>query len=136
MVRTDLFLVSPQHSFPPGALRNCRSLQGPTWTKVGLKLINYALSWKSHELEGTVFVNSAGDLSTIGIRNSLISRLSPPLVPLVEINATVDELLKLYPDILALGSPYNTGNETFGFPSGFKRSAAIGWLSVSNYISI
>ncbi|KAJ7870445.1 esterase 1 [Mycena leptocephala] len=37
-------------------------------------------------------------------------------------------LLQLYPDIPALGSPYNTGNNTFGLSSQFKRTAALGTL--------
>jgi hypothetical protein len=35
-----------------------------------------------------------------------------------------NKLLKLYPDIPALGSPYNTGNETFGLSPQFKRIAS------------
>ncbi|KAI0754455.1 extracellular triacylglycerol lipase precursor [Daedaleopsis nitida] len=34
-------------------------------------------------------------------------------------------LLELYPDNPALGCPFGTGNETFGFSSQYKRSAAI-----------
>ncbi|KAI0742346.1 esterase 1 [Daedaleopsis nitida] len=34
-------------------------------------------------------------------------------------------LLQLYPDIAALGSPFNTGNETFGLSSQYKRAAAM-----------
>ncbi|KAF5325380.1 hypothetical protein D9619_009952 [Psilocybe cf. subviscida] len=75
--------------------------------------------------EGTVFVNPESDLSENAIRNTLITRYSPPLVSSAALNATVNQLLKLYPDVLALGSPYNTGNETFGLPAGFKRESAI-----------
>ncbi|KAI3602599.1 extracellular triacylglycerol lipase precursor [Moniliophthora roreri] len=38
---------------------------------------------------------------------------------------TADQLLQLYPDVPALGSPFDTGNETFGLNSQYKRSAAI-----------
>ncbi|KAK7040281.1 hypothetical protein VNI00_009748 [Paramarasmius palmivorus] len=41
------------------------------------------------------------------------------------LQAAANQLLELYPDVPALGSPYNTGNETFGLGSQFKRSAAI-----------
>lgn len=34
-------------------------------------------------------------------------------------------MLKLYPDVAALGSPFGTGNETFGLSSQFKRASAI-----------
>ncbi|KAK0460641.1 triacylglycerol lipase 3 [Desarmillaria tabescens] len=37
----------------------------------------------------------------------------------------LDQLLELYPDDPSLGSPYNTGNQTFGLPSGWKRVASI-----------
>ncbi|OBZ76208.1 Lipase 2 [Grifola frondosa] len=38
---------------------------------------------------------------------------------------TVDALLALYPNDPALGSPYNTGKETFGQGSHFKRGASM-----------
>ena len=34
-------------------------------------------------------------------------------------------ILELYPDVPALGSPFGTGNETFGLNSEFKRASAI-----------
>jgi hypothetical protein len=37
-----------------------------------------------------------------------------------------DKLLQLYPDDPSKGSPYNTGNQTFGVLPGYKRYAAIG----------
>ncbi|KAJ8523252.1 hypothetical protein ONZ45_g313 [Pleurotus djamor] len=37
----------------------------------------------------------------------------------------VEQLLDLYPDIPALGSPYGTGNETFGLSSQYKRMASL-----------
>jgi len=37
----------------------------------------------------------------------------------------VQELLRLYPDIPALGSPYNTGNNTFGLGVFYKQWASI-----------
>ena len=37
----------------------------------------------------------------------------------------VARLLELYPDVPALGSPYGTGNETFGLSSQYKRASAI-----------
>ncbi|KAH6896272.1 triacylglycerol lipase 3 [Coprinopsis sp. MPI-PUGE-AT-0042] len=39
-----------------------------------------------------------------------------------------DGILKLYPDVPALGSPYRTGNELFGLRSIYKRTSAIGAL--------
>ncbi|KAJ8688981.1 hypothetical protein PTI98_013051 [Pleurotus ostreatus] len=43
----------------------------------------------------------------------------------VALDKVLDTLMSLYPDIPALGSPYNTGNETFGLSSQFKRMAAL-----------
>ncbi|KAK0447148.1 extracellular triacylglycerol lipase precursor [Armillaria borealis] len=37
----------------------------------------------------------------------------------------LDGLLELYPDDPSLGSPYGTGNETFGLPVGWKRVASM-----------
>lgn len=37
----------------------------------------------------------------------------------------VATILQLYPDVPALGSPYGTGNETFGLSSQYKRVAAV-----------
>ena len=37
----------------------------------------------------------------------------------------VARLLELYPDVPALGSPYGTGNETFGLSGEYKRLAAL-----------
>lgn len=58
----------------------------------------------------------------------LITNFSPPAVPSVSEtqleNATM-RLLELYPDVPALGSPFNTGNDTFGLSSGYKRVAAL-----------
>lgn len=46
----------------------------------------------------------------------------PPPAPFA---AAVSEILSLYPDDPALGSPYGTGNATFGLSTEYKRLAAI-----------
>jgi len=75
--------------------------------------------------EGTIFIPQI-PLSTSAIRADLIANFTPSAVgrgtPLLD--STVDQLLQLYPDDPALGSPFNTGDNDFGVP-GFKRSAAI-----------
>ncbi|KAF4608114.1 hypothetical protein EYR40_000458 [Pleurotus pulmonarius] len=59
------------------------------------------------------------------IRQSLIANFTPsPFGPTV-LAKDVETILKLYPDIPALGSPFGTGNETFGLSSQYKRTAAI-----------
>ena len=37
----------------------------------------------------------------------------------------VDRVLQLYPDVSALGSPFGTGNETFGLSPAFKQASAL-----------
>ncbi|KAF7365800.1 Carboxylic ester hydrolase [Mycena venus] len=79
--------------------------------------------------EGTLFVPQVPmqSYSSDMIKAALTQLYSPP-VPSVtddELSDKIDELLMLYPDDPALGSPYNTGNETFGLPSGWKRSTSI-----------
>ncbi len=54
----------------------------------------------------------------------LVANFSPPGLP----EQVVDRLFELYPDDPALGSPYNTGNETFGLANSFKRMASLSQL--------
>ncbi|KAJ7908960.1 extracellular triacylglycerol lipase precursor [Mycena leptocephala] len=75
--------------------------------------------------EGTLLtpqtINSTADIT------ELLVNLSSPSVSLRRLKQSALKLLQLYPDIPALvGSPFNTGNETFGLSSQFKRGAAIG----------
>ncbi|KAG5721145.1 Lipase 2, partial [Termitomyces sp. T112] len=74
--------------------------------------------------EGTLFTSPTIN-SEQQVRNSIIANFSPPIVSVRELNDTSNMLLKLYPDIPALGSPFNTGNQTFGLSSVFKQAAAI-----------
>ncbi|KAJ7450829.1 extracellular triacylglycerol lipase precursor [Mycena latifolia] len=74
--------------------------------------------------EGTLFVDPTVN-STDEIFESLVAMSSPSISPTALENA-VSELLQLDPDIPALGSPFNTGNNTFGLSTQFKRAAAIG----------
>ena len=73
---------------------------------------------------GTVFT-SRSLLTTADINASIIANYSPPLVTPADLQDAANTLLELYPDIPALGSPFNTGNETFGLLTGYKRAAAI-----------
>ncbi|KAJ7719236.1 esterase 1 [Mycena maculata] len=74
--------------------------------------------------EGTGFVPPFTN-STEMIKDSLFSNFSASEATSPALEAAVDQILALYPDIPALGCPYNTGNETFGLDSQFKRFAAI-----------
>lgn len=91
----------------------------------GTNVIQSSQDWTHVEYIGTLFVDPQSDLSRDAIRDTLITIYGPPAIPVAAINATVNKLLQLYPGIPALGSPYSTGNKTFGFPSGFKREASI-----------
>ncbi|KAJ7807735.1 triacylglycerol lipase 3 [Mycena leptocephala] len=61
------------------------------------------------------------------IKSTITKLYSPPLagVSTTELSESIDELLTLYPDDPALGSPYNTGNETFGLDGSWKRATSI-----------
>ena len=45
------------------------------------------------------------------------------------LKVAVDNLMSLYPDNPSAGSPFGTGNETFGTGPGYKRGAAISMAS-------
>lgn len=63
--------------------------------------------------------------STEMLRETLIANYTPALMGERALNESVERLLELYPDVPALGSPFRTGNETFGLSSHFKRGCAI-----------
>ncbi|KAJ7206506.1 triacylglycerol lipase, partial [Mycena pura] len=73
--------------------------------------------------EGTFFVPPTID-STEEVDEQLTALFVPSVSPTI-LDASLDTLLNLYPDVPALGSPFNTGNETFGLSSQFKRASAI-----------
>jgi len=74
--------------------------------------------------EGTYFVDPLIN-STAEVKSRLLANYSSSAVPETALEVAVDRLLGLYPDIPALGSPYDTGNQTFGFSSQFKRLSSI-----------
>ncbi|KAL1742655.1 Alpha/Beta hydrolase protein [Schizophyllum fasciatum] len=80
----------------------------------------------THLDDGTQFAPAAIKNETL-VRLLLKTLLSPPVDGHTdaELQATIDQILDLYPDDPALGSPYNTGNETFGLSSQYKRVASI-----------
>lgn len=61
------------------------------------------------------------------IREWIITNHSTTQSPseIAALGEAADRLLELYPDDPALASPFNTGNETFGLSSQFKRLAAM-----------
>ncbi|KAJ7742578.1 esterase 1 [Mycena metata] len=56
--------------------------------------------------------------------DGLIALFSPTASPTAELEQSIQTLLQLYLDIPALGSPFDTGNNTFGLNSQYKRAAA------------
>ncbi|KIJ33952.1 hypothetical protein M422DRAFT_264091 [Sphaerobolus stellatus SS14] len=75
--------------------------------------------------EGTLFTNLAvNDVNVL--RQSIMANFSPPTVSTQSLSDAADDLLRLYPagDPTG-GSPFNTGNETFGLSPVFKTAAAI-----------
>ncbi|KAG6809174.1 hypothetical protein H0H92_001307 [Tricholoma furcatifolium] len=74
--------------------------------------------------EGTLFTPRT--LTTEDqVRAQIITNFTPPIVSTQTLDNVVDELFILYPNIPALGSPYNTGNETFGLNPVYKQTAAL-----------
>ncbi|EAU89173.2 lipase I [Coprinopsis cinerea okayama7 len=72
--------------------------------------------------EGTLFATSDGNAD---LEAGIVASVSPPLVDSTQFEQAIDGLMEQYPDVPALGSPYNTGDELFGFPSVYKRHSAI-----------
>ncbi|KAJ7023451.1 extracellular triacylglycerol lipase precursor [Mycena alexandri] len=73
--------------------------------------------------EGTVFTPPAIN-STEEIIDGLVALFNPTASPTTELEQSIQTLLQLYPDIPALGSPFDTSNNTFGLNSQYKRAAA------------
>lgn len=71
--------------------------------------------------EGTLFCPTALNYTNDLLKEIVGANFSPPTVP----SNILDELLALYPDDPSAGSPYNTGNETFGLSPLFKKCAAL-----------
>ncbi|KAI5122705.1 hypothetical protein M0805_009758 [Coniferiporia weirii] len=74
--------------------------------------------------EGTPFTPPTFN-SSEQIREWLFLNSTPSAVSTQVLNDNIDTVLELYPDVPALGSPFGTGNETFGLSSEFKRMSAI-----------
>ncbi|EJF60967.1 esterase 1 [Dichomitus squalens LYAD-421 SS1] len=76
--------------------------------------------------DATIFVPAAASTDQDAI-NFFISYADPSDAgpPPPALTSAIDTLLELYPNDPALGSPFGTGNETFGLGSEYKRVAAI-----------
>ncbi|CAE6467301.1 unnamed protein product [Rhizoctonia solani] len=74
--------------------------------------------------EGTVFINQTTPQTTKNVTDWLLYQ-APGLYFGYNNLTAVTELLKYYPSDPAAGSPYGTGNETFGLAAQFKRLTSL-----------
>ncbi|KAI5122704.1 hypothetical protein M0805_009757 [Coniferiporia weirii] len=74
--------------------------------------------------EGTLFTPSTFS-SSEQLREWLFLNTTPSTISTVTLDEDIDTILELYPDVPALGSPFGTGNETFGLNSEYKRASAV-----------
>jgi hypothetical protein len=75
---------------------------------------------------GTLFVAaSVGTTSVDQIVSQISTSFTPCPVGSSALSDATSALLDLYPDDPALGCPFNTGTDTFGFSSEYKRAAAL-----------
>ncbi|PPQ91811.1 hypothetical protein CVT25_000260 [Psilocybe cyanescens] len=74
--------------------------------------------------EGTFFIDQHVN-SSEQISKQIIDLCTPALLGAKSLTAATQQILRLYPDVPALGSPFGTGNNTFGLSSQYKRGAAI-----------
>jgi acetylcholinesterase len=73
--------------------------------------------------EATLFLPR--DFQTEDITNWLNANYTPSPFGPGALRAGIDRVLSLYPDDPSAGSPFGTGNQTFGTGPGFKRGSAI-----------
>ncbi|KAH9077320.1 esterase 1 [Lactarius deliciosus] len=73
--------------------------------------------------EATIFLQR--DFQTEDITTWLNANFTPSPIGPDALRTGLDKLLSLYPDDPSAGSPFGTGNQTFGTGPGFKRGSAI-----------
>lgn len=74
--------------------------------------------------EGTLIIPQSID-SEAEIQGAIMALATPLIVSSQKSDEVIANALALYPDVPALGSPFGTGNKTFGLSSQYKRMAAI-----------
>ena len=77
----------------------------------------------THASSGTLFTSP--DFQTEDIPIWLNVNATPSPVGPDALKAGMDKVMSLYPADPSAGSPFDTGSETFGTGSGYKREAAI-----------
>ena len=83
----------------------------------------YFDSSKAHISTGTLFVPLDIQIEDISI--SMNANATPSPLGADVLRTAVDKVISLYPDDPSAGSPFGTGNQTFGTSPAFKRAAAI-----------
>jgi hypothetical protein len=76
-----------------------------------------------HTSTGTIFIPR--DFQTDDISIWLNANATPSLLGPDALRAGLDQVMSLYPDDPSAGSPFGTGNQTFGTGPGYKRAAAL-----------
>ncbi|KAJ7240728.1 hypothetical protein C8J57DRAFT_1232409 [Mycena rebaudengoi] len=76
------------------------------------------------DIPGTTFTSLSTN-SLQMVKASIILNYSLLSTPDIHLGEAAAQLLELYPGIPSLGSPFSTGDDTFGLDSEFKRLAAI-----------
>ena len=74
--------------------------------------------------EGTLIIPQTIN-SEAEITGAILALATPLIVSSQKSDEVIASALALYPDVPALGSPFGTGNATFGLSSQYKRMAAI-----------
>jgi carboxylesterase type B len=76
--------------------------------------------------EGTIFTPKFLNSEEL-VHESIIANFTPPVsgVSAQDLEAAAEKLLQLYPNDPSLGSPFGTGNQTFGLSPVFKQAAAL-----------
>jgi hypothetical protein len=80
--------------------------------------------------QATIFVPRG--FQTEDISTWLKANYTPSPLGLDALSAGVDKVMSHYPDDPSLGSPFGTGNRTFGAGPGYKRGSAVSTSSSSH----
>ncbi|KAL0569300.1 hypothetical protein V5O48_012664 [Marasmius crinis-equi] len=99
----------------------------PGYTSQSVIKANFPVIVGSNLDEGTLIVSQdpTNTSSDDNIRVLIRSIFHPPSGREEDFQHIMDRVLKAYPNVPALGSPFGTGNETFGLSPDYKRAAAV-----------
>ena len=120
-------------SYPRRQLTFCARASFPKYrsstevrTTLSLAMISTsnASLYKAQLDEATLFINGTSLKTEQDIIDWLSARFLG-LYPGISNVTLIREILKYYPDSPAAGSPYGTGNETFGLGAEYKRLASL-----------